>query len=184
MIGAGIFAIYGLLIQSYPVAVMNFAIVIINIYYLREIYTKKEYFKLIELRAGSEYFKYFIDFHKEDIKDFFSYLNDDYINDIFKKMDIGFYITRNVIPAGVFIAKKIDEDTLEVVLDYVIKDYRDFRVGEFIFKDNKDLFLNKGFNKIISFSKNEDHKNYLLKMGFKPGEDNKNLFIKNLKEEV
>lgn len=44
LIGAALFTLYGLLIGAYPVAVLNFTIVLIDLYYLREIIKSKVYF--------------------------------------------------------------------------------------------------------------------------------------------
>lgn len=41
-IGAGIFTVYALIIQSYPTALMNFCLVVINIYNLICIFKKKQ----------------------------------------------------------------------------------------------------------------------------------------------
>ena len=46
LLGAAVFALYGLLIDAYPVAVMNLFIVLIDLYYLREFITAKGYFSL------------------------------------------------------------------------------------------------------------------------------------------
>jgi hypothetical protein len=46
LLGAAVFALYGLLIGAYPVAVMNLFIVLIDLYYLREFITAKGYFSL------------------------------------------------------------------------------------------------------------------------------------------
>ncbi|UTW70331.1 hypothetical protein KHA80_07270 [Anaerobacillus sp. HL2] len=65
-----------------------------------------------------------------------------------------------------FLGSKHDENTLKVELDFVIPEYRDFKIGGFVYKDSKDIFLNKGFNRLISYSPNEKHIDYLKKMGF------------------
>lgn len=44
LLGAAVFTLYGLLIDAYPVAVMNLFIVLIDLYYLREFITAKGYF--------------------------------------------------------------------------------------------------------------------------------------------
>ncbi|MDO4174140.1 MAG: YgjV family protein [Eubacteriales bacterium] len=40
-IGAGIFTVYAWIIQSYPTALMNFCLVVINIYHLARMYKDK-----------------------------------------------------------------------------------------------------------------------------------------------
>ncbi len=54
LIGAAFFTVYGLLIGAYPVAVVNFIIVRIDLYYLYEIFAAKEYFALLEVPNDSE----------------------------------------------------------------------------------------------------------------------------------
>ena len=63
LLGAAFFTIYGILIGSYPVAIVNFIIVLIDLYYLREIITSKEYFTLLEVQQDDGYLKYFLTFY-------------------------------------------------------------------------------------------------------------------------
>ena len=58
--GSLIFAVYGILISSYPVAAMNLGIVLVNSYYLYQIYSKKDLFELIPVQDDA-YFEHFID---------------------------------------------------------------------------------------------------------------------------
>ena len=51
LLGAAVFTLYGLLIGAYPVAVVNFVIALIDLYYLREIITSKEYFTSFKLKV-------------------------------------------------------------------------------------------------------------------------------------
>ncbi|MFW5887212.1 MAG: hypothetical protein ACOCUH_00255, partial [Bacteriovoracia bacterium] len=46
LLGAALFVVYGVLIDSWPVAIMNGLIVIVDIYYLWQFAHKKEYFKV------------------------------------------------------------------------------------------------------------------------------------------
>lgn len=174
LIGSIVFALYGFLIGAYPVGISNIAIALINIFYLIKIYTQKEYFKILPIETGSEYLRYFLSFYKDDIKKYFPNDNYDLENN-----GIGFYIVRNMVPAGVFIATKNDEDSLFVELDYVIPEYRDFKIGKYLFDDQKAYFLTRGYNKLYARSFSKDHESYLLKMGFLKDSDlNKNLFVK------
>jgi hypothetical protein len=50
LLGAAIFTIYGLLIGAYPVAVVNFIIVLIDLYHLREIILPKVKFPLFNIQ--------------------------------------------------------------------------------------------------------------------------------------
>jgi hypothetical protein len=50
LFGAALFTLYGLLIGAYPVAVMNLFIVLIDLYYLREMVSLREHFSLFEVQ--------------------------------------------------------------------------------------------------------------------------------------
>ena len=76
------------------------------------------------------------------------------------------YILRNMTTAGVFVANKVDDDTLEIGLDYAIPQYRDFKLGNFLFESQKAFFLDQGYTRFIAKSMNPKHTHYLLKMGF------------------
>lgn len=176
LLGSLVFAIYGFLINALPVAFMNLGIAFINIYYLIKIYRSKEYFKLLPIESNSKYFSYFLNFYKEEIKKY-SLKSKFNVNNF----DVTFYILRNMVPAGVFIASEYDNNTLKVELDFVIPEYRDFKIGNYIYEDKKDYFLDMGYTKIISLSLNNEHDNYLKKMGFKEKIENGNkYFVKSL----
>ncbi len=165
LLGSTIFSIYGFIIGSLPVAFMNMGTAFINIYYLVQIYKsqqKKDYFKLLKIDFNSKYFNYFMEFHKKNILEYFPEF--DFHN---KDISTGFYILRNLVPAGIFLGSKYDETTLLVNLDYAIPEYRDFKIGNYIYEEYKDYFLNLGYNKLMSHSASESHNDYLLKMGFK-----------------
>jgi hypothetical protein len=78
----------------------------------------------------------------------------------------------------VFVGTKFDNQTLMIELDYVSPPYRDFSIGKYLYSQEKQIFLDKGYNKLITFTKNPVHMNYLRKMGFSKNEelDNDDLF--------
>ena len=84
MIGAAIFSLYGILIGSIPVAAMNGFIVLVNIYYLTQIYSAVEYFQILRISAESEYLKTFLNFYQDQINvfqpEFYSKFREDDLN--------------------------------------------------------------------------------------------------------
>jgi len=176
LLGSLLFSTYGFMIGSLPTGLMNLGIVFINIYYLVKIYRSEDNFKLIPINKDDEYFKYFLDFYKPGIKLF----TDEFS---FEKQDdvVRFFILRNTVPAGIFVASKQDEKTLKVELDFVTPEYRDFKIGNYIYNNSKNYFLNKGYSKLVSVSSNEVHIQYLKKMGFEEKMENgKKYFEKSL----
>jgi hypothetical protein len=159
--GAFCFTLYGLFIHSYPVALMNLFIVMIDAYYLYEIFTQKEYFTILEVRAESEYLKRFLTFYQKEIKLFlpeFSFAPSD--------KQIIFFVLRNLVPTGLFIAETRDQRSLTTMLDFVIPGFRDFKIGQFIFSKSSDMFKQKGFHTLYSPPGNQVHERYLQRMGF------------------
>lgn len=174
--GSALFSIYGFLIGALPVGFMNLGIAMINIYYLIKIYSSKEYFKLLSIEGNTPYFNYFLDFHKKSLDEYAGKSQFDISNS-----DVSFYILRNMVPAGVFLGSKYDEGTLKIELDFVIPEYRDFKIGSYIYESRKEYFLDKGYTKFVSFSSNSVHSNYLKKMGFKETTENgSTCFVKSL----
>lgn len=176
LLGSAVFSLYGFLIGAFPVGFMNLCICIINIYYLYKIYGTKEYFKILPLKDNSQYLDYFLDFYKNDIN---KYSNLNAFNSIDES--ISFFILRNLVPAGIFIASKHDDETLKIELDFVIPEYRDFKIGAFIYESNKSYFLDKGYSRFICYSSSDTHIKYLKKMEFiEVSENDTNTFVKSI----
>jgi len=161
LFGAIMFSFYGFMIGSLPTGFMNFGIVIIDIYFLISIYSNKDYFTVLPIDSKSDYLQNFIKFYEKDLS-LFNDQEDLVIND----KDFRFFILRNAMPAGIFIAKEVNDKALEVVVDYVIPQYRDFKMGEFIYNKQKELFESRGYKYLVANTKNKTHMKYLVKMGF------------------
>ncbi len=161
LIGATVFCIYGLLIHSYPVAGMNFLIVLSNIYYLFKLRKVKEEFILMETSPNSAFLKRFVEMNHKEIKAFFP----DFVFEN-KTHDVSFYILRNTSVAGLFIANHYNENTLKVALDYVTPTYRDFKVGNYIHHQLVAYFKDKGYTQLLCETENKNHIHYLEKMGY------------------
>ena len=145
--GGVTYALYGFLIESFPVAFMNICTVFINVYYLYKMYKTSDYFKTLPIDKNSVYLKNFLEFYKNDISKFFDTSRVDVDNS-----DVSFYILRNVVPAGFFVGKKVNDNTLRIDFDYVVPIYRDFKMGEFIYKNNKQIFTDKGISNLITYT--------------------------------
>ena len=171
LLGSSIFSLYGFLIGALPVGFMNLGIAIINIYYLIKIYRSKEFFKILPIEDDSQYFNYFLNFYQKGIEKYtrISQINVD-------NSKLSFFILRNMVPAGVFIGSEHDKETIKIELDFVIPEYRDFKIGKYVFENSKDYFLEKGYTRFISVTTNDEQIEYLKKMGFVKQEKNGNVF--------
>lgn len=166
LLGSATFSLYGILIGSIPVAAMNGFIVLVNIYYLTQIYSTVEYFQILKISADSEYLKTFLNFYQDQINqfqpDFYSRFRDD---------DLNIFVLRDMVPAGLLVGNLNDEGTFVVELDFVVPQYRDFKIGKFLFDENKSFFKDKGIKQIVARPGNEKHDEYLEEMGFRLDED-------------
>ncbi len=173
LIGASTFAFYGFLIEAFPVMVLNGFIVVVDIYYLSLIYTKKQLFDTLEIRGDNKYLLKFLEFHKEDISKFFP--------DFIYKPEmntISFIVLRNMAVAGIFLGHKENDNTIVVGLDYTVPEYRDYKNGKFVLARLKDTFKSDGYQNIIAEGGAENHNRYLKKLGFTSASGN--TFVKKL----
>lgn len=178
--GALIFCAYGFLIGSAPVCVSNAMICAIDIYYLYMIYTGKEYFRVLEIKKDDLYLKHFLAYYKNDIRHFFPDFNFNCCED---ENTVSFYILRNMVTAGVFIGKKLEDGSLMVIMDFAVPEYRDFKIGNYIYGENEKYFAHLGYKRFCAESRAAKHQNYLLKMGFslKAETGEKRLYVKTIK---
>ncbi len=163
LVGAICFTIYGLTIKAYPIAAVNGFIILIDLYYLYEMFNTKEYFSLLEVQKDSDYLEYFLKFYSEEIKKFLP----GFVYSPTARQQV-FFVLRNMVPAGLFIAENYQDRGLFVKLDFVIPGYRDFKVGHFVYREKAEVFLRQGIEKIYSAPGNKSHAQYLLRMGFQP----------------
>jgi len=159
--GAITFSTYGFLIGAWPVGFLNAFIAIVDIYYLYSIYSKREVFEILEVRADNKYLIRFLQFHEDDIEIFFpGFAYRPEMN------TISFFVLRNMAVAGVFLAHREQDHCLSVGLDFVLPEYRDFKNGKFIYLRLRDRFINEGFTKVIAEGRSEKYTKYLKKLGF------------------
>ena len=160
LFGATFFMVYGILLAAYPVAFLNGLIVCIDLYYLYQMWRQKDFFTFMEVKPTSDYLRTFVEFYRDDISSIipnYTYHVEDPL--------ICFFILRNMVPAGLFIAK-VEGDQAHVKLDYVIPNYRDFKVARFIFEENSTFFIQRGILRFVSEGGSDFHRKYLERMGF------------------
>jgi len=176
LVGALLFGTYGFLIQSLPTGFMNLGIALIDIYYLVQMYRQKDYLRVLKIEESKEYLKSFMEYYKQDIDKYAKIENIDFTDSAVK-----FFVLRNMNPAGLFVADKYDKETLEIKLDYVIPQFRDFKIGNFVFESQKEDLQEQGYNRYIVFTDNIDHIKYVEKMGFSLSKVNsKDCYVMNI----
>ena len=164
LVGAGLMATYGLLIHAWPVAVLNGTIVLVDLYYLNQMWRQRDYFKLLAVAHDSEYLRGFVEFHRDEIASFipgYAYEPDPAHHHLL--------VLRNMVPAGLVILEPEGPQGADarVKLDFVIPRYRDFGVGNFLFDENAGWFRERGIARLVSDPGAPRHAEYLERMGFR-----------------
>ncbi|KAA3615075.1 MAG: hypothetical protein D8M58_11525 [Calditrichaeota bacterium] len=177
LIGASTFATYGLLLNAYPVFILNGFITLVDLFYIFQMYRKKDYFEILEiLNPKAAFLTRFLDFHCDDIKTFFPDVD-------FKKTKkpLIFFTLRNMLPVGLFIGEIKEDNSLEIKMEYVTQGYRDFKVAEYHYKKNTTIFEKHNVKTILINSTVYAHVKFLKKVGFTKdmalGENNYSLIL-------
>lgn len=161
MAGGMVFSFYGILIASFPVALLNAFIAFIDIYYLIRIYQKKDYFQILSVQGTSAYLKDFLHFYREDIEKFFPAFQ-------FKPSEHSFqyFVLRDLNPAGVIIGDRTENKSIHIELDFAAPAYRDFQTGAFFLKEMESAFAEEGYERYETYSDDTQHVRYLKNLGF------------------
>lgn len=174
LFGAGTFAVYGLVVQAYPVFALNSFITFVDVYYLIQMSRKKDYFTLTDVPEGSYLFlQKFLQFYREDIRSYFPGFN---WAELPNPQCV--FILRNLIPVGLFIYEPHPDGVAEIHLDYVRPEYRDLKNAHFLYSAQKENLNAKGLFTFVTRSSIKAHQSYLEKLGFEPDPANRNLYRK------
>jgi len=162
LVGAIAFTLYGGLLQIYPVLVVNAFIVGVNVYYLLRLALTKEYFHLIPISWDTSIFlPRFIEFYLSDIRKHFPDLE---LTELRQHRSV--FITRNVVPVGLFIYERKEGGIIRIHLDYEIPMYRDFESARYFFREFRNMIQEKGFHTYEAYCNVPIHQRYLKRMKF------------------
>ena len=161
--GSLAFLVYSLAIEAYPIAVVNVAAAAIHLWNLRRLISRKaEVFRLLHVRPESRYLLDFLDFYNGDIQ---GHYQPDFV---YRPTDrqVAAFILRDMVPAGLLIGEPCDDGTFEVSLDFVIPQYRDFKIGSYVYSSDSNLFADAAPSCVWTTASNAEHAKYLRRMGF------------------
>lgn len=169
-VGGLIFAVYALLIRSYPTALMNFCLVGINLYYLARLRHPDRQYILIKERKDSSMLRAFLEHYAEDIVNCFPGIR---MNT--EEADVICFVCHNMAPAGILLGKRREGGVLEILLDYSTPEYRDCSVGKYLYSRLPELKVDS----LVFSQEPGKHETYLKKMGF---ERKNGVYVKRIKE--
>ena len=157
-IGAIAFIIYACIVHAYPAALMNLGALIIDVVQLWRLYHVKSSFELVKADCDSDYFKWFVSKHTDDLKKFA-------FNDTYLSAEHLFYFVRDNEVAGLLGYNQKDGKA-DIIVDYVTAKFRDCRIGRYFFGKEHEYFRSQGINAFTAHTTNPDHENYLKQLDF------------------
>lgn len=166
--GSVISATYALIIGSFPLALMNICLIVINVYNLVKLLKTQQHYDLICAKADDAFVEYFVRRHAADIRGYFPAF------ELNAGLDAAYMVCCNGEPAGLLLGNRGENGTVEVVLDYTTPTYRDCSVGAYLYARLGDENVH---SLTVSTACSAAHHTYLQKMGFT---SENGTFIKNI----
>lgn len=163
--GSSLFAVYGILIGAYPVGVFNGLIVLIDAYYIIQIYQSTSSFRTLIVENHSQVLQMFVKEYGDDINQSFPRFKNEFNSNNFFALQI-----RDMEIAGVIAGKLVNKNEIEIAVDYTSPRNRDYKPGKYFFTKS-NVLKEQGIKKVWAKAHTPAHENYLNKMGFtKEGE--------------
>lgn len=164
--GAVTFAVYGALVRAWPVLAVNLFIAGVNVWFLRQMARRADLFSLFATTGADGFVQQFLRFHDADLRAFFPRLDEPALRGA-----RGYLVLRNLLPVGLILYREApgDGDTgdaVEILVDYVIRDYRDHKNAEFVFRALDEKLAAEGRRTYLAHGDASAHQRYLLRMGF------------------
>jgi hypothetical protein len=158
------FIIYGTVLGAIPVILTNSILLTINVVYLYKIYNRKEQVELLEFSSGGILVDRFLIFYQKDITGYFPGFKREQLEG-----HLNFVVLRDLVIANIFSVAVDQDGKAEVLINYTVPKFRDYKVGRFIFEKEKQYLLSKGIKKIYySYVAHPRHEKFLEVMGFVP----------------
>lgn len=161
--GSLTFVVYGLLIGAPPLVIANTTIACLNIWFLRKELGGGRDLGASVIPTDAPFLLDFLSYHRDDIRRF----QPDYDPDL--EADLALLLTRDGLPAGVLMGHR-NGDELQVTVDYVMKAYRDSRLGHWLYGKGSSILRAEGIRRVATRPGNDTHRVYLEHVGFRPDE--------------
>ena len=159
LIGSAIFVVFAFLTKSYPTAIMNVGLCIINIYFILRLLRYKRLTTVLPIETDSAYLQEFLRFYQQDIHRYFPELDSKN-----PAVENAWFVYYDMDPVGLLLGKPKENGVLDVRMDYSVPKYRDSSVGRCI---HSYLLKEQGFRTLEARSDVPQHTKYLKKVGFR-----------------
>ena len=158
--GSVISLIYAIICNTWPIALMNFCLIAINLYHTIRQLRQKHAFDHTTAQLRDATVQYFLSHNAADIEKAFpgyqTAAAEEQVHLLFAGSEI----------AGIFVGQQ-EENVLHLSLAYVLPRYRDSALGHFLFP----LLQEQGAKRLIAPVASAEYTRYLMKLGFAPEDD-------------
>ena len=161
--GSLIFSVYALIIRSYPTAVMNIALVGINVYHLLHLSRPTRHFDVYEDSLDSAWVRRLLDQYGSDIAAYFP----DFRADALPAGNVRVFVVLEGSEAAGLLIGRTDGDGLILDLDYSTPVYRDCSVGQALYAALPGF----GVHSLTLSRVAETHRRYAERMGYESRPD-------------
>lgn len=156
---------YGLIIDAYPVAMLNGFIALTNIFYLRKMLRKTQHnFSIVKVNRPSNYVDFFLDYHREEIEGFFPR----FLKIAAVQQREYYFLMEHSQVIGMLSGIRESDTQFVVDFDFVIPEYRDCRLGQFVLGAEQELKRVTGYQDVGATADSVAHEQYLASLGFSP----------------
>lgn len=154
--GSLVFAIYALMIKSYPTAAMNTSIIFINLFSLYRIFKRHREYTVVKTSIEDVFVRYFLSTYEMDIKKSFPVVN--------KAIPYAhaYLVCRGTDVAAIFLGTSAPDGAVSIKLDYVTPTYRGTSVEQYLWT----WFSAQNLTKFIVDSPSPEYCKRLKKMNF------------------
>ena len=137
--GALLFALYGFLIRAWPVVAMNLMIAGVDTWVLLQMMRYSAYFDLAPATSvGADYLKRFFLFHEREL---IAYAPGLTLEELLEAKTA--ILFRNMLPVGLFAYRQTGPEA-EIVIDFMIAEYRDNKAGRYLYRTKRMYFRSRG----------------------------------------
>ena len=157
-IGSVVSGTYALIIGSFPLALMNGCLIVINGYNLFKLLHTDRQYDMICAKADDAFVRYFLERNLEGIRRYFPGFDPDAA-----AADRVFLVFCKGDGAGILMGRETEPGVVEAMLDYSVPAYRDCSVGTYLYA----VLPTHGVNTLTAPQPaSNSHAAYMRKMGF------------------
>lgn len=165
---------YNAAIGVWPMAAVNAAIALINIYHLTRLLRTRDderTYEVVEVGPTEDYLRYVLRRNAADIERH----NPGFVWDGASPRCAAFLVVRELETVGVVLLSDAGGGTARVELDYVLPRFRDFSVGKFVYRRGGRL-ADLGYRRLVApTDRMVDAGDYFPRVGFSRSDDGRAL---------